>query len=61
MQPTLHVLLDQMENLIASAPSLPVGERIVISRGKLLDLIDAMHVELLRREEETHRARAGSY
>ncbi len=61
MQTTLLSLLDQMENLIASAPALPVGGRIVISRSQLLDLIDAMHVEILGMEHVTRQAAAGSY
>lgn len=54
-------LLVQMEDVIASAPALPMGGRIVVSRGQLLDLIDAMHAEALRLELETRRAPAGSF
>ncbi len=61
MQPNFMALLVQMEDVIASAPALPMGGRIVVSRGQLLDLIDAMHAEALRLELETRRAPAGSF
>ena len=39
-------LLDQLEEVIATAPALPVGGRIMTSRDQLLDLIDAIRGEL---------------
>ena len=42
-----HVLelLDQLEEIIASAPAFPVGGRIVASRQQLLNLIDGIRLE----------------
>ena len=42
----VFALLDQFEEVIASATSLPVGGRIVVSRDELLDFIDAIRNEL---------------
>ncbi|MPZ13206.1 MAG: hypothetical protein GEU73_02055 [Chloroflexi bacterium] len=39
-------LLDQMEEVLASAPGFPVGGRIVVSRDQLLDLIDVIRDEM---------------
>jgi hypothetical protein len=60
MQPSLLPLLDQMEDIIARAPTLPVGGRIVVSRGQLLDLIDALHAEVLRLDPQARQAPAGT-
>jgi vacuolar-type H+-ATPase subunit H len=46
MKTDVLTLLEQMEEAIAGAPSLPVGGRIVVSRDQLLDLIDAIRGEL---------------
>jgi vacuolar-type H+-ATPase subunit H len=42
MQSDLLMLIDELEEVIASAPALPVGGRIVACRDELLDLIDAI-------------------
>lgn len=42
MKTDLLTLLDQIEEVIATAPTLPVGGRIVVSRDQLLDLLDAI-------------------
>lgn len=39
-------LLDELEELIASATALPVGGRILVPRDQLLDFIDALRGEL---------------
>ncbi|MBM2810550.1 MAG: ATPase [Chloroflexi bacterium] len=46
MKTDVLALLDQMEEAIATAPSLPVGGRIVASRDLLLDLVDAIRREM---------------
>ena len=46
MKTDVLALLDQMEEAIAAARSLPVGGRIVASRDQLLDLIDAIRGEM---------------
>lgn len=46
MKPDIFALLDQMEELIAAAPALPVGGRIVVSRDQLLDFVDAIRNEI---------------
>jgi hypothetical protein len=48
MNPTVLTLLDEMEDLIASAPALPVAGRIIVDRTQLLEFIDAMRVEALQ-------------
>jgi hypothetical protein len=45
---TVLTLLDQLEDLIASAPALPIGGRIIVARTQLLEFVDAMRVETLR-------------
>jgi hypothetical protein len=56
MNPTVLALLDQMEDVIASAPALPVAGRIIVDRTRLLQFIDAMRVEALQLAHESHRA-----
>ena len=46
MKPDVFAILDEMEEVIATAPALPVGGRIVASRDHLLDLVDAIRNEL---------------
>lgn len=46
MKPDIFALLDQIEDVVANAPSLPVGGRVVASRDQLLDLIDAIRGEI---------------
>lgn len=46
MNDDLLALLDQMEEMIASATALPVGGKVLISRNELLDLVDAIRGEL---------------
>lgn len=46
MKPDVFTLLDQMEEIIAAAPALPVGGRIVVSREQLLDFVDAIRSEM---------------
>jgi hypothetical protein len=60
MQPDFLALLDQMEDIIAGAPTLPLGGRIVISRGQLLDIIDAMYAAAMRHEQEPRPAPVAS-
>jgi vacuolar-type H+-ATPase subunit H len=44
--PDVLTLLDQLEELIASATSLPVGGRVMLPRDQALDFIDAIRGEL---------------
>jgi vacuolar-type H+-ATPase subunit H len=46
MRSNLLELLEQLEEVIAAAPMLPLGGRIMASRDQLLDLIDAIRGEL---------------
>jgi vacuolar-type H+-ATPase subunit H len=46
MRSNLLDLLERLEEAIATAPTLPVGGRILASRDELLDLIDAIRGEL---------------
>ena len=49
----LH-LVDRFEEVIASAQKMPIGNRVIIDRRQLLDLIDQMRVFV---PEEVHEAR----
>ena len=61
----LH-LIDRLEEVVADARKLPVGGGVVISRQRLLDVIDRMRVavpkdvydsrDLLERQEEVLRS-----
>jgi len=42
LKPDVFALLEQLEEVIAAAPSLPVGGRIVVARDQLLDFLDAI-------------------
>jgi vacuolar-type H+-ATPase subunit H len=42
VKPDIFALIEQLEELIAAAPSLPVGGRIIVSRDQLLDFVDAI-------------------
>ena len=55
MQPSFLALLDQLESVIARAPALPVSGRILVPRGQLLELLDAMYAEALRVEHDATR------
>jgi len=44
--PDILALLDELEELIASATALPVGGRILVPRDQLLDFVDALRGEL---------------
>lgn len=46
VKPDIFALLDQIEDVVANARSLPVGGRVVVSRDQLLDLIDAIRGEI---------------
>ena len=46
MKPDIFALLDQIEDVVATARSLPIGGRVVASRDQLLDLIDAIRGEI---------------
>jgi len=46
MRSELLELLERLEEVIAAAPTLPIGGRIVAPRDQLLDLIDAIRGEL---------------
>jgi hypothetical protein len=58
MNPTVLALLDEMEDLIANAPALPVAGRIIVDRAQLLEIIDAMRVEAL---QHTHAAQGAAH
>lgn len=42
MQPSVLSLLNQLEDLIASAPAIPIGGQVIIPRTRLLEFIDAL-------------------
>jgi hypothetical protein len=57
MTPVVLALLDQMEDLIASAPAL--GDRIIVARTPLLEYIDAMRTEVLQLADERPKVADG--
>jgi hypothetical protein len=59
MNATVLALLDQMEDLIACAPALPVAGRIIVDRTRLLGLIDAMRAEATQFADEPARGTNG--